>query len=721
MARTQRRAPGREMVRASDLRGMSQRDLMRVAAALRQLEQRDGAGQDCTALEPYQPAGSVVAAHARHHRAPLAAAAMVSATDLAVMAAHAGGWPWGYVAVLGAAGAAGGRVAWKYRPKAKRRPRARRVAYGLWGASSAAALAATAAGVASGPGQVVMLGGGLAVAAPYLYHRRRRAPAAMPAEQAPAIEGTDPRIEAFVKRFGAERPCKDAAITSAHGIQDGFQFDLELAPDSKAVTADVVALAPHIAALYDVPADQVSVEDGLRRSARRARISVLTAEAAFEREDPWDGASTYDPEHGWFRLGRFVDAADTHWLLHKPGSGAAPGVLAGVIGSGKTGTANVIACEAGLAKLCTVCGTERSCGQCDPRRIAVLWMGDPQMQPFGVWRGRADLCAWGPAACVHMLLLAHTAMRARAAHFGEMRWTDHLGRENHGKGWFDPSPEYPVLFIMIDEWPLIIADPDLRKLAIPLAASLVKEGRKVGVSLNLLTQIPDLSELGDRAVREMLKSFNALSHRTDGLSKSMLGIRGNPALLAPGVHGLGYLSGPDQRPAATFRTKHLPEYLKPGQQGLDVREIAEWISQDPAPLDVASLSAIGKLGYYGRGQVLDGELFDSLMAQAAQAAAQAAQDSGTPAPAPSASHPAPAAAAATPEPPPTSAAVHLPLLATVLSQRGEMDLFDVSEAAGVDAFEADRALAALAAAGMAVQVAPGTYRTTMTAAGEPQS
>ena len=274
---------------------------------------------------------------------------------------------------------------------------------------------------------------------------------------------------------------------------------------------------------------------------------------------------------------------------------------------------------------------------------------------------------------------------------------------------------------MIDEWPLIIADPELRKIAIPLAASLVKEGRKVGVSLNLLTQIPDLSELGDRAVREMLKAFNALSHRTDGLSKSMLGIKGNPAALAPGVHGLGYLSGPDQRPAATFRTKHLPEYLKPGQHGLDVREIAERISQDPAGLDVASLSVIGELGYCGRGQVLDGDLFDSLLAQASRAAAAAAQDSGTPAPAPSASPAAPAAPAATPAPPPASPSVHLPLLAMVLSQRGEMDLFDVSEAAGVDAFEADRALGALVADGMAVQVAPGTYRTTTTAAEEPQS
>jgi hypothetical protein len=48
-----------------------------------------------------------------------------------------------------------------------------------------------------------------------------------------------------------------------------------------------------------------------------------------------------------------------------------------------------------------------------------------------------------------------------------------------------------------------------------------------------------------------------------------------------------------------------------------------------------------------------------------------------------------------------------------------MDLWDVSEAAGVDALEADRALGELAAAGLAVQVAPGRYRATITAPGQP--
>ena len=60
-----------------------------------------------------------------------------------------------------------------------------------------------------------------------------------------------------------------------------------------------------------------------------------------------------------------------------------------------------------------------------------------------------------------------------------------------------------------------------------------------------------------------------------------LGIQGDPSRLAPGVHGLGYLEGPDQRPGQVMRTKHLPEYLRPGEAGLDVRGLAEHIAADP--------------------------------------------------------------------------------------------------------------------------------------------
>lgn len=719
MASSRRKAPGTGV----GLRGMSQADLARLETALREIQCRGR--QDAAApAERFRPPEPAVRAYVRAHRAPVAAAASVTGADLAVLAAHAGGGPYAYGVILAGSAAAGARVAWTHRKAARRRPRARRRAAVLWSASSAAAVAGTALGVANGPGQAVMLAGGLAVAAPYLWHARRRppGPAAEPAAAAAAeLPAADPRIEAFRARFCKSGPCKGADLHSARPIPDGFAFELTLAAHSDATTHDVITLIPKIAALYDVSADQVSVEYVPGRSERRARVSVLTVADAWEREDKWDGESTYDPEHGWIRLGRFSDSTDCHWLLHRPGSGAAGGVIAGVIGSGKTGTTHVIAAEAGLAKLCAACGAERSCARCDMRRIVALWMGDPQCQPLAVWHGFADLMAWGPLACVQLILMAHAAMRERAARFGTMTWTDHLGRVNTGKGSFDPTPADPVLYVIVDEWPLVTGDPVLAKIVLPLAASVIKEGRKVGVVLVLLTQMPDLSELGLRSIRELLKAFNVLSHKTDGLSKHMLGIQGDTSALAPGVHGIGYLNGVDGRAAAVMRTKHCPEYLQPGETGTDVRELAERISRDPVELDEAIVSAIVPLGYAGRGQVLDGtQIEEAIAAVAADAASR--RPSGLtigealrgiagqtpPASYPAAAEPRPAAAAL--PPPPGSAPVHLPLLAAVLAQRGEMDLWDVSEAAGVDAFEADLALSQLTAVGLAVQVGPGCYR-----------
>jgi len=722
-AATVQRRPGSEV----SIRDLTPADLARIQVVLRQADcARSGRAGPAARFVPPERA---VRAYARVHRAPLSAAAAAGGADLAVLAAHAAGGPYAYAGILAASAAAGGRVAWKHRRGARRRQRARRYAAVMWAASTATALAGTAAGMASSPGQAVMLGGGLAVAGPYLWHARKRPPQPRAAAEdpVPVLDPADPRIEAFRQRFcRSSGPCKNADLHSVRNIPDGFAFELTIDAAADATTRDVIALIPKIAGLYDVPADQVSVEYPPTRSERRACISVLTVANAFDREDRWDGESTYDPARGTIRISRYADSADAHWLLHKPGSGAASGVIAGVQGSGKTGTVLVVACEAGQAKLCTECGAARSCARCDPRRIVALWMADPQEQPLGVFRGRADLMAWGPLATVQMLIMMHAAMRALAGYFGTMTWTDHLGRENTGKGYFDPTPEYPLLLGIFDEWPVIIADPVLAKIAVPLAAGLLREGRKVGAALDLLVQLPDLTQFGDRVIRELLKAFNALSHRTDGLSKHMLGIQGDTAALAPGIHGLGYLNGPDGRPGATMRTKHLPEYLKPGETGIDAREIAGRIAADPVRLPGVVIDAITPLGYTGPGQVLDGSQLAAAIALVAadaksrRPAGLTVEDAlrkvvaGDTSPAPAGTEALPGATARAPSPagPPLLPAdpVSLPLLAAVLAQRGEMDLWDVSEAAGCDALEADQALGELAAAGLAVQTAPGRYR-----------
>ncbi len=636
----------------------------------------------------------------REHKKPLTTAAWVFGTDLTAFAAHAAGGPNAYLGVLALSAAAGSRVAWNFRPKKKRRRAARRYAAAMWAASTATALTGTWAGVSTGPAQVALLAGGFAAGGKYLWDNRKRPPRGPEPEPVPALPPPeDPRLAKFRNRFCHGGPCKDAELTHFEEIPGGFAFEVHLTEESGATTDSVIGLRNQIAALYDIPAHQVTVEYARsKESERRARIIVLAREKAHTRESRWDGQPTYDPKTGCAQIGRFADDSQQHWEFHRPGSGATGGIISGQPGAGKSGTVHVIACEGGQAKLCKACGGEGTCPRCQPRRILDIWMGDAQGQGMSVWHRRAGVTALGPPACVVMMQWAVAGMNARSAYFRNVEWTDHLGRVNRGRGWYDADPEHPIVYVMLDEWPKVVKDKALFKIALPLALALVLEGRKVGVIPVFVTQMPDVAEIGDRVIREPLKAFNVLSHRTDGLSDSMIGIRGDTSKLAHGVHGLSYVSGVDQRPGTVGRTKHIREYLWPGETGVDVREIAERVADDPVTLDQCFLDAIRPLGYTGPGCVIEADretvltgAVPELTPQAAQA--RGAQDRGDAAP----------ASEAPPQP------VNLSLLAGLLAHRGQMDLYEVMQAADCDAFEADKALLALAEVGVAAPLGGDRY------------
>ncbi len=549
--------------------------------------------------------------------------------------------------------------------------------------------------------QIALIGGGMAISVPHLWRNRRQlAPAAQPVAEIEAPK-EDPRLTAFREHFCQTGALREARLDAFEKVAGGFAFEVECAIAYRGSFKDVKNLEDAIAAFYDVPPDHVSVEPPKSRSHRRARVTILTEAGAHEREEIWDGTSTYDPQTGCITLGRYADSMPSRWLLHVPYSGAASGISAGVIGSGKTGTLHVVACEAGQAKLCVNCLGERTCERCDMRRIAAIWMGDPQRQPFGVWRGKADLTAWGPIACVRMLYWLREAMRSRADQFGRMAWTDHLGRQNEGKGWFDPEPDFPLIIGVIDEWPKLIRDPEIAEFVVPLASEILCESRKVGISLVLGTQEADVDFLGERDIREALTAFNTCVHRTDKYARQMLGIEGDPTHIAPGVPGLSYLSGIDRRSGILQRTKSIREYLRPGETGVDVREIADRIAAEPITYDDGILRAIEPLGYTGPGQVLsdeDGWNLSELTPKTEEGDTQAVT---------------PATATATQTIPVSGTISHEDVFRVehTLRTRGDSgaDVYELMEATDMSALDVSRAVDALIAAGQATQTPTGRY------------
>jgi hypothetical protein len=470
--------------------------------------------------------------------------------------------------------------------------------------------------------QWLALAGGLVLGGIFAYEKhqgRRPARAAIeppgPAWTPPAIATpapVDPRLRAFIDRFcqpGGEldevtpRNCRD--------LPRGFMFEVLFPVHTRHSMADVESLRVLIAKLYGVTRDDVAVgytpddrSEGLCQVVVQTR-PVLTAA---ERENPeynrWDGESTWDPATGLIALGRYLDDTIAHYAMNEPYSGARAGMVAGVMGAGKTGTMHVIAAEAGLARLCSRCGGRHACGgQCDRRRVMAVWLGDPQKQPFGVWRGRADLMGWGVPGCVHLLQFAeHTAGR-RVDVLSNVRWHDThpvtgQRRLNIGKGWFDPEPGFPLIFLGVDELPKIVKypDQDLAKYALGIIVDGILEWRKLGIHLLIGTQMLDVSQIGVREIRDMLRYLNSIAHRVDEVSGDMGGITGDPRELPANEPGAGFIAGPDERPGDRFTTKNMPESLKPGQRGLDIRHLAEVIGSTPIYYDPGTLAAMDQFG-----------------------------------------------------------------------------------------------------------------------------
>lgn len=650
------------------------------------------------------------------HRAQLMPFTWMATADAVAAGIHygmAGGGFGGFTArvfsTAGAAIVAAGWAAWRTREgrlgqKVKLRATIRKIRADVkraWAGGTAWALLAVAWTPVGPHGamQIVLLGGGVAAAARHWHRIRQRVEPEEPVKEIdPPRE--DVRLTRFRDHFCGKGPLEFADLHDFKLITGGFQFQVTLSLAASGTFRDVQMLQDQIAKLYDVPPDHVSVEPPESRSARRAVVAVLTAAKAHQREDAWDGESTYDPANGTFVLGRLANGDPDHWQIHKPYNGACCGIAVGVRGSGKTGTLHVVGAESGQAKLCIECGAARSCATCRLARICGVWMGDPQRQGFAVWKGKADLTAWGPLSCVRALHWGFAAMRARSAVMGEMEWTDHLGRKNAGKGWFDPTPQFPQLTIIIDEWPMIARDPKIGPWATYFAERIGDESRKVGVVLILGSQEGDVDILGSRGLRNALIADNAVGHRSDRLTRQMLELEGNPAELPEGAPGVGYLRGFDGRSGIVHRTKTLREYLRPGETGVDVREIADRIAADPIRFDQAILDALVPLGYTGPGQVLDddrdGWTVDMLENGEAWKT-ETADEADTPAPEDTRRRP------TTPVSPHDLSAVWK------ACESGAVEIYDVLVQTGLDALTANRAVDRLIDDGYLRQNADGTY------------
>jgi hypothetical protein len=196
----------------------------------------------------------------------------------------------------------------------------------------------------------------------------------------------------------------------------------------------------------------------------------------------WQGPGASNWRRGVSRIGRFDDAADilyTWWTS----TGAAHDLISGCTGSGKS----ELVAQLLLTSL-------HSSG------LVLDWVGDPQGgQSYGALKDAVGWFARDKTEITLMLLAALKEM---------LRRNDELAKANI-KTW-RPTRDMPLLAITLDEVQSYIDDP----IVLDLVEKLVGQGRKCGIKMRLITQVPAAYNLGGSTyIKEQLKAGQTLIFR----------------------------------------------------------------------------------------------------------------------------------------------------------------------------------------------------------------
>ena len=356
----------------------------------------------------------------------------------------------------------------------------------------------------------------------------RRNPAELEAGQESAEELDITSVEGIWAAYVA---CRDgvlpgSVLTELTQEEDNWSAVVQLVRGKQTVTQAQMGVE-RIASAYGRGIADVSLIP--LRGAVQDRVSI-----ALYEESPLQGvqhfqAPSLDLKTGWCTLGNLVNGGRAPWRLFEPGSGPCSGLLFGGQGTGKSSALNTILIEI------TQCG------------IAALWLGDGQdglSTPDWVEDG-SDWFAGGPFEVLRMLRSAMQVMKGRKRRRKNRQYTDDKGRVRRGQPSFDGTAAEPYLFIVVDEWSVVAKDPDVGEECVELAMLLIQAGRKLGIGLILVVQIPSGDEVGGKspkgtALRNLAALTNVAMFRTSKADKTSQHMGGM------GINGVD----PDQIPEA---------------------------------------------------------------------------------------------------------------------------------------------------------------------------
>lgn len=423
------------------------------------------------------------------------------------------------------------------------------------------------------------------------YHRVR--PSNIDDTPAAELPPTDPVVAAWAAKVGNSKgPLPHSHLSCPEDVLSGMAYRLQLKAGDTIEDAEEVKR--RIAGRLGISRTRILFEalpgDGPGDTGNESVIRIIISEPqnAQHEERPWQGP-THNPANGTYSHGVYPDGSPAEARLYLTENGkpirACNSLHSGAVGSGKS---RGVALKA-LEHLET--------------GFFVIWFADGQGGVSIPELMDPEITDWPCASRderMRMLRGAYKLMLARAQKQKQRVWVDSRGNRRVGLGHWEATPEDPFIQIILDE-----AHEDLRDpAAVKIVKAINRMSNKVGMGVDLLTQVPLVNELGGASgdggaavLRAMAKAGNVYVYRAEEGTTGMVAISSkiqvDPQTL-PNVPGLCYLAGHTLKPSPV-RTYYVSE-----------DNLYDWLRRAPkARLDDFSATAAGE-DYATRHQRIQG-------------------------------------------------------------------------------------------------------------------